>query len=175
MTTQTLMLSQGYEPIRIVSWQRAITMLSLGKVEVIEEYNQDVRSTSIVIKMPAVVRLLGAFKRHKKPIKFSRINIYGRDKYRCQYCAKKISMGSGTYDHIVPRSQGGKTSWTNIVTCCEPCNSKKGGRTPKQAGMQLRSKPIQPKWVPIMAFHVSNTSAPDAWRDYIYWTTEIET
>lgn len=171
--TQTLMLSQGYEPIKVVSWQRAITLLMLGKVEVIEEYDREIRSTSVVIKMPAVVRLLGAFRRRKKQVRFSRINIYGRDKYSCQYCSVPISMADGTYDHVVPRSQGGQTEWTNIVTCCSPCNLKKGGRTPKQAGMKLRKEPIRPTWVPIMLVNVSKESAPDAWASYLYWTSEL--
>jgi hypothetical protein len=80
-THRTLVLSRGFEPIKIVSWQRALTLLLLGKVEVIEEYDRDVKTTSIVIKIPAVVRLLSAFRRHRKPVKFSRINIYARDKY----------------------------------------------------------------------------------------------
>jgi 5-methylcytosine-specific restriction endonuclease McrA len=174
MTTQTLMLSQGYEPIKVVSWQRAITLLTLGKVEVIEEYDHEVRSTSVILKMPAVVRLLNAFRRRKGPIKFSRINIYGRDHFRCQYCSAKITMASGTFDHVIPRTQGGQTTWKNIVTCCGACNSKKGGRTPQQSGMQLRATPFQPTVVPIMAFTVSKASAPDAWRDYLYWTSEID-
>ena len=171
--TTTLMLSQGYEPIKVVSWQRAITLLSLGKVEVIETYDTELRSAFVVVKMPAVVRLLGAFKRRKKPVRFARVNIYGRDNYSCQYCQLKISINSGTYDHVVPRAQGGKTEWTNIVTCCEPCNSKKGGRTPKQAGMTLRKKPVRPTWVPITLINVSNENAPDAWRDYLYWTQSL--
>lgn len=171
--TTTLMLSQGYEPIKVVSWQRAITLLMLGKVEVIEEYDKSIRSTSVVIKMPAVVRLLSAFRRKKKPLKFSRINIYGRDKYSCQYCSIKISMADGTYDHVVPKTQGGVTSWTNIVTCCEPCNLKKGGRTPRQAGMKLRKEPVRPTWVPVMLVNVSKESAPDAWASYLYWTSEL--
>ncbi len=173
MTTQTLLLSQGYEPIKVVSWQRAITLLTLGKVEVLETYDREIRSTTIVLKMPAVVRLLNAFRRRKRPVKFSRINIYGRDKFRCQYCGLKISMANGTFDHVVPRAQGGRTSWTNIVTSCGPCNSQKGGRTPQQANMRLRMKPFRPTWVPVMALQVSATSAPDAWRDYLYWTTEV--
>ena len=171
--TQTLMLSQGYEPIKVVTWQRAITLLFLGKVEVIEEYDTQIKSTSIVIKMPAVVRLLGAFRRKKKPVRFSRVNIYGRDKYCCQYCSKKITMGSGTYDHVVPRAQGGKTEWTNIVTSCELCNQKKGGRTPAQARMKLRKQPIRPAWVPITLVNVTKESAPDAWASYLYWTSEL--
>lgn len=171
--TQTLMLSQGYTPIKVIPWQRAITLLFLNKVEVIEEYDRKIKSTSIVIKMPAVVRLLGAFKRRKKPVRFSRVNIYGRDKYCCQYCSKKITMSSGTYDHVVPRAQGGKTEWTNIVTSCESCNSKKGGRTPAQARMKLLRKPIRPAWVPITLINVSKESAPDAWASYLYWTVEL--
>lgn len=174
MTTQTLMLSQGYEPIKVVSWQRAVTLLTLGKVEVIEEYDREVRSTSIVLKMPAVVRLLNAFKRRKRRVRFSRINIYGRDKYRCQYCGKKLSTADCTYDHVKPRSQGGKTEWLNIVTSCAPCNLRKGGRTPEQAGMPLRHPPFEPRWVPIMSFQVSRVSAPEAWASYMYWTTELD-
>src|SRR5437763_13148583 len=133
MTTahQTLVLSQGYEPIKIVSWQRAITLLFLGKVEVIEEYDRNIKTTSMVIKIPAVVRLLNAFRRHKKPVKFSRVNIYGRDRYTCQFCGERKPIGELTYDHVVPRAQGGKTSWSNIVTACESCNREKANRTPE--------------------------------------------
>ena len=170
MTTQTLVLSQGYAPVKVVPWQRAMTLLFLGKVEVVEEYDQEVRSVHIVFKMPAVVRLLGAFKRKKKPVKFSRINIYGRDKYRCQYCRTKVTLENGTYDHVVPRARGGQTVWRNIVTCCEPCNSKKGDKTPERAGMRLHTKPVQPRAVPLQVFTIRSTEAPDAWREYLYWT-----
>ena len=172
--TRTLVLSQGYEPLKVIPWERAITLLFLGKIEVIEEYDHNIRSTSIVIKMPAVVRLLSAFKRHKKKVKFSRINIFGRDGYKCQYCSKKGKLAELTYDHIVPKSRGGKTTWTNIVTCCEPCNSKKRDRTPNEAGMHLRSKPGQPNWVPSMTIRISKSSAPSAWASYLYWTSELD-
>lgn len=172
--TRTLLLSQSYEPIKVISWQRAITLLSLGKVEVIEEYDRDIRTVSVVIKMPAVVRLLRAFRRHKKPVKFSRVNIYARDKYRCQYCGKKAPMKELTYDHVMPRSRGGKTTWTNIVTCCYECNRTKANRTPREARMRLRKEPIQPKWVPAVSIRLSASSMPDAWRDYLYWTGTID-
>ena len=172
--TATLLLSQSYEPIKIISWQRAITLLFLGKVEVVEEYAHDVRSVTIVIKIPAVVRLLRAFRRHHKPVKFSRVNIYARDGYTCQYCGVRLAVSELTYDHVVPRSQGGATDWTNIVTCCHECNRVKGGRTPRQAGMQLRAAPVQPKWVPAVVIRVSLRSVPEAWRDYLYWTGEID-
>ncbi len=172
-TARTLLLSQGYEPIKVISWQRAITLLFLGKVEVLEEYAQGVHSVNLVIKIPAVVRLLRAFRRHAKPVKFSRVNIYARDHYRCQYCKKRANISDLTYDHVIPRSQGGKTEWTNIVSCCYDCNRKKGGRTPHQAGMKLLAPPAQPNWVPAITIRISMRSVPDAWRDYLYWTGEL--
>ena len=170
----TLLLNQGFEPIKVISWQRAISLLFLGKVEVIEEYEQDVRSVSLIIKVPAVVRLLRAFRRHSRPVKFSRVNIYARDNYKCQYCSRKASISDLTYDHVVPRSKGGPTEWTNIVTCCYLCNRKKGGRTPDEAGMRLLAKPTQPNWVPAVAIRISLRSVPDAWQDYLYWTGELD-
>jgi 5-methylcytosine-specific restriction endonuclease McrA len=167
-------LSQSYEPIKAISWQRAVTLLTLGKVEVLEEYDGFVRSSTIVIKIPAVVRLLRAFRRHKKPVKFSRINIFARDGYRCQYCGVEKKVAELTYDHVIPRYQGGKTVWTNIVTACDKCNLRKGGRTPEQAGMRLLSTPVQPKWMPSMTITVSTRSVPDAWMDYLYWTGELD-
>jgi len=173
-THQTLVLSQGYEPVKIVSWQRAITLLFLGKVEVVEEYDRGIKTTSLVIKIPSVVRLLKAFRRYPKPVKFSRINIYGRDKYTCQYCGTKKSIGELTYDHVVPRSRGGKTTWTNIATCCSDCNRRKANRTPEQAGMRLLKEPVLPTATPVLVVAVSRESAPDAWRDYLYWTSELD-
>lgn len=174
MTEATLMLDQGYAPVKVIPWQRAMQLLFLGKVEVIEEYDREVRSTYLVMKIPAVVRLLRAFRRHKKPVKFSRVNIYGRDGYACQYCGEKKSMHELTYDHVVPRAQGGKTTWTNIVSCCVECNSRKSGRTPEQAGMRLLKQPKQPVDLPSLVLVVSRESAPDAWRDYLYWTGSID-
>jgi 5-methylcytosine-specific restriction endonuclease McrA len=172
-TTHTLLLTQGYEPLKVISWQRAITLLTLGKVEIVESYDTDVRSPTVVFKMPAVARLLHAFRRSKKPVKFSRVNIYARDRYKCVYCRTKLEMAVATYDHVVPRAQGGKTVWTNIVTCCAPCNARKGGRTPTQAGMKLFAMPTRPVWVPAMTLRINRDSAPAAWRDYIYWTSPL--
>jgi 5-methylcytosine-specific restriction endonuclease McrA len=173
--TRTLLLSQAYEPLKVIPWQRALTLLTLGKVEVLEEYDSNVRAATIVFNVPAVVRLLRAFRRHKKPVKFSRVNIYARDKYRCQYCGNKAPIAELTYDHVLPRAQGGKTTWKNIVTCCYQCNRRKGNRTPLQSGMKLRSKPVQPQWVPAMTIRISTRSVPDAWTDYLYWTGALHT
>ena len=171
---RTLVLDQSYQPLKIVHWTRAVALWFQGKVEVVSEYDGFARSSLLVIKVPAVVRLLRAFRRHKKPVKFSRVNIYGRDGYRCQYCGEKFTMGELTYDHVVPRSQGGKTTWDNIVTACTRCNSRKAGRTPEQAGMRLTKQPRQPVDVPAVVIEVSRTSVPDAWRDYLYWTGELD-
>ncbi|HPH65607.1 MAG TPA: HNH endonuclease [Kofleriaceae bacterium] len=171
---RTLLLSQGYEPIKVISWQRAIALLTLGKVEVIEEYDAELRAVSLVIKVPAVVRLLRAFRRHKKPVKFSRVNIAARDRYRCQYCDRKCALSEITYDHVLPRSRGGVTSWENIVSACVACNSRKANRTPTEAGMALRTAPVRPQWMGAVTITVSTRSVPDAWRDYLYWTGELQ-
>jgi len=170
---RTLLLTQSYEPIKVISWRRAFILLTLGKVEVVEEYDDAVRTVSIVFKVPAVVRLLRAFRRFRKPVKFSRVNIYARDDYACQYCGQRKPIADLTYDHVVPRAQGGTTTWTNIVTACYPCNFAKGNRTPREAGMVLRRQPTQPSWIPAVTIRVSSHSVPDAWRDYLYWTTEL--
>jgi 5-methylcytosine-specific restriction endonuclease McrA len=173
-STRTLLLTQGYEPIKVISWQRAITLLTLRKVEVVEEYDAQIRATSMVIQVPAVVRLRKAFRRHTAPVKFSRVNIYARDGHRCQYCGARCSIPELTYDHVTPRSRGGRTTWDNIVSCCYACNAHKANRTPAEARMVLRSTPARPSWMPSVQIRVSAKSVPDAWRDYVYWTGEIE-
>lgn len=172
---KTLVLDQGYQPHRVVSWRRAVEMLFAGKVEVVEEYEEDIRSVTITIKMPAVVRLLRAVRGKKRSIKFSRINVAMRDDFRCQYCRQKKTLKKLTYDHVVPRSQGGRTTWENIVMACYGCNRDKGDRTPEQAGMKLRSKPVKPKWLPVVAFRIDPAlSIPDAWANWLYWHGALE-
>ncbi len=172
--TRTLLLDQGYVPIKIISWQRAITLLTLDKVDVVEEYDAQIRATSMIVQVPAVVRLRKTFRRHVQPVKFSRVNIYARDGYRCQYCGASCAIDRLTYDHVIPRSRGGRTSWDNIVSCCYTCNANKANRTPAEARMTLRSIPARPSWIPSVQIRVSTQSVPDAWRDYVYWTGEID-
>ena len=168
-----LLLNITYEPLRIINWKKAITLMLLGKVEVLEEYGREIRSVSFTIKLPSVVRLLRLVKRPKSPVKFSRQNIYARDKYRCQYCGQKFSSEELTYDHVVPRSRGGKTEWENIVTCCVDCNRCKGGRTPSEAGMKLIKKPEKPTWIPALRITIGFREVPQSWRDYLYWNVEL--
>jgi len=149
-------------------------MLTLGKVEVVEEYTREVHSVSFSIKLPAVVRLLRFIKRPKIPVRFSRQNIYIRDDYKCQYCGKRLTPDQLTWDHVLPRARGGKTEWTNIVTCCIKCNRKKGGRIPSEASMVLIKQPSIPEWLSILKITLHFKHTPQSWRDYIYWNVELE-
>jgi 5-methylcytosine-specific restriction endonuclease McrA len=170
----TLMLSSTYEPLRVISWKRAIRLLWLGKVEVLEEYDEEIRSISISIRMPAVVRLLRFFRYKRQPVRFSRQNVYARDRHTCQYCGTRLPPSELTFDHVVPKVLGGKTEWDNIVSCCIPCNMRKRGKTPAEAGMKLIKKPRRPKWIPTLTLKINFRSAPQSWRDYLYWNLEIE-
>lgn len=174
MTARVLVLDQGYQPHRIVSWQCAITMLFRGVVEVIEEYDEDVRSVTFVMKMPAVVRLLRRISR-RRAVRFSRMNVLLRDGFRCQYCGHKFQMRQLNYDHVIPRAQGGKTCWENIVVSCFDCNHKKASRTPEQAKMHLLKTPERPKSLPLTAFRIDEyEDAPSVWRNYLYWHGALE-
>jgi 5-methylcytosine-specific restriction endonuclease McrA len=106
---RTLLLNQSYEPIAAISWKRAICLVVLGKVETIEEYDWHIRSVKTSFRMPAVIRLIDPLRRHKKRIKFSKQNVFARDRWKCQYCGQKKSVDELTQDHIVPKSRGGKT------------------------------------------------------------------
>jgi 5-methylcytosine-specific restriction endonuclease McrA len=171
---RTLVLDRGYQPHRIVSWQRAVLLLFDGKVEVIEEYDEDIRSVTFSIKMPSVVRLLRAV-RGKRGVKFSRINVATRDGFRCQYCGHRLPLGELTYDHVIPRSQGGKTCWENIVMACYGCNGRKAHRSPAQAGLRLRKPPVRPQWLPAVSFRLDpSCSVPDSWTHWVYWHGALE-
>jgi 5-methylcytosine-specific restriction endonuclease McrA len=166
---QVLLLNQSYEPISVINWKRAVTLLTLGKIEVVEEYNEDIRSMYLVIKAPAVVRLLKSFRRPRKRVKFNRQNILARDRWKCQFCGQKFPSKELTYDHVLPKSRGGKTIWENIVTACESCNLKKGGKTPQEANMKLKKRPTRPDWVPIFTISVSRKAVPEPWKNFCYW------
>lgn len=170
---ECLVLSPSYAPVAKVPWTRAITMLFENKVEVVEHHDAVVRSVTLELKMPSVVRLVRSVKPKRKAVKFSRENVWARDNYRCQYCSKKISRADITYDHVKPRTQGGKTEWNNIVTCCMACNQKKGGRTPQQAGMKLLSTPVKPKKLPdtMRLCMTYQKGMPMSWKQ---WMTDIE-
>ena len=165
----TLVLTHAYQPVDRISWQRAVTLWATDKVEVLEAYDDRIiRSVSIAIKMPSVVRFVYQVRTKRLGVKFSRENVYARDKGRCQYCSKKVTRPEATYDHVVPRRLGGKTRWDNIVIACLPCNQKKGGRTPEQAGLPLNVPPQRPKSLPPTMRFTLPHGVPDTWKQYIY-------
>lgn len=166
---RTLLLTQSYEPIAAISWQRAVVLSMLGKAEVVEEYDEVIRSPNHAMRRPAVVRLLRVFRRRKQRMKFSKQNVFARDRWQCQYCGKRKNASEFTYDHVVPRSRGGKTCWENIVTACAPCNSRKANKTPEEAGMFPRTKPTRPVWIPVATVRVGGEEVPEQWRPYCYW------
>jgi len=170
----TLMLDQSYTPIQVVGWQRAVTLLFQGKVEVIEEHDEEVHSISFSIKIPSVIRMLTRLKSKRKvPVKFTRANIFARDGCKCGYCGEKKETCELTFDHVNPVSQGGRKTWENIITACVDCNSRKAGRTPQQAGMRLLKTPKQPVWAQVVTVTVGLRTTPANWRDYLYWTAEL--
>lgn len=166
--SHALVLNASFEPLHVVTWQRAIQLLFQGKVEVVEESDREVRTVKITIKVPAVLRLLTYVPMSKKKhiIRFSRVNIFLRDNHVCQYCGGKFSKTHLTLDHVIPIVQGGRKCWENIVTACKQCNQEKGGRTPAQAGMQLVRKPKQPHWLPAASIQMGVSKAPDRWQIY---------
>jgi 5-methylcytosine-specific restriction endonuclease McrA len=175
--TQTLVLNASYEPLRICSWERAICMWLDDRVEILATYSERVYDAikDWCGKMPAVVRLLKYVSLDVKSVKFSRINVFGRDRFSCAYCGIQPGTANLTYDHVVPKSRGGKTCWNNIVTCCIECNWKKSDRTPEEAGMYLKSKPYVPKHRPLIRrLALSMPNSPSEWRSYLYWTQELE-
>lgn len=173
---QTLLLNATYEPLKVVHWQKAITLWAQGKVEIVSVYDREIRSVSFSIKLPSVIRLLRRIRirRAFEHVPFSRANIYARDDHRCQYCGVSFPTAELTFDHVVPVAQGGRKDWENIVTCCITCNRKKGGRTPDQAGMRLRRLPRRPARAPAIRITFGLRSTPESWRDYVYWNVELD-
>jgi 5-methylcytosine-specific restriction endonuclease McrA len=167
-TTRTLMLTPWMAPHEIIPWQRAVVLVWLDKVDVLESYDEMLTSPSWSLRAPAVVRL-------RKPVRaprgvyprFSRKNVYARDDYTCQYCGVRKPARELNYDHVIPRHRGGLTVWENIVTSCYACNDKKGAHTPDEIGMKLLRRPVRPKTLPVaIAPDLDLPDLPEAWQSY---------
>ena len=169
---RSLLLNASYEPLRVITWQKAIVLLVKGKVEVIASYDRRIRGVRISLVLPSVLRLVRRVRvaRRFHQVPFSRSNIYLRDKYRCQYCANRFRASELTFDHVVPVSRGGRKVWENIVTCCIDCNRQKGGRTPREARLTLVRQPRRPSYLPAHAITYGMNEAPNSWRDYLSWS-----
>lgn len=162
----------SYYPLSLWPWQEAIKAAFLDRVLIVSEYDEMVRSQRSAIRIPSVV-VLKEYVKPQKRVAFTRFNLFLRDEFCCQYCGSK---GDLTFDHVVPRSRGGKTSWDNVVAACSPCNLWKANKSLAQSGLHLRHAPNQPttedmqragRRFPPNYLHVS-------WADYLYWDAELE-
>jgi len=162
----------SYFPLSLWSWQDAIKAVFLDRVNIVSHYDRAVHSPSFEMKIPSVVSLKSYIKPPKYPA-FTRFNVFLRDRFECQYCGVNADL---TFDHVVPRSKGGQTTWDNVVAACSPCNLRKGGRMPKACGMHPHQKPYRPD---VFDLHSNGRLFPpnylhESWMDYLYWDTELD-
>lgn len=188
----TLVLNRSWQPINVATVARALILLWNGSAKVVDPINyqlfdwsdwsrlvpdQDepfVQSVRQKFRVPEVIALNQIDRMPTQAVTFSRRNVFRRDKMTCQYCGKHPGSKELTIDHVVPRSQGGQSSWTNCVLACVECNSRKAGRTPTEAGMRLRNQPTRPAWKPIYAQRMTRI---ESWAKFIseaYWNVELE-
>ena len=167
MAHRVLILDATYRPLGLISWKKAVALVWLEKAEVLEEYDELLRSPSLEMNVPAVIRL-SSYVRTKEPrLRFSKRNLYTRDYGQCQYCKRHLSYDASTYDHVVPRAHGGKTTWGNIVIACTKCNEFKDDRTPAHAGL-CRVDPRRPTHWQLMKRMIEEMSnSPQQWAFYL--------
>jgi 5-methylcytosine-specific restriction endonuclease McrA len=195
LNSAVLVLNRNYQPVHVTSVKRALSLLYLGVAKAIDtQYrlyefadwaalsasapHDSINTIDRRIRVPRVVVLSAYEYLPKGRVRFSRLNIYARDHDTCQYCARQLPRSDLNLDHVVPRSQGGKTSWENVVCSCVPCNLRKGGRTPPQAGMKLLKVPMRPRWTPFFR-GASRRITYREWLPFLnladasYWNVEL--
>ena len=165
----------SYYPLSVWSWQDAIRALFRGSVTIVSEYERTVRSPGLEIKLPSVLALKEYVPMSRSPA-FTRFNVFLRDQWTCQYCGNEFKTHELTFDHVIPRSKGGKTNWENIVASCKGCNTKKGNHMPADIGMHPIKKPRQPS---IHELRNNGRRFPpnflhESWGDFLYWDTELD-
>lgn len=162
----------SYYPLSLLSWQDSVRDVFLDRVNIVSEYEREIRSPSFSMKLPSVISLKNFIKPSQHP-NFTRFNVFLRDKFSCLYCGEK---GNLTFDHLIPKSKGGITSWENVVTACTSCNVKKGNKFCKECGMYPKIKPYKPTDVQL---HKNGRNFPpnflhQSWLDYLYWDVHLE-
>ena len=195
INANVLVLNRSFLPLHITSVRRAFCLLYMGVAQVVDEQfktfdfeswsqlavlerDEGIGLVDRMIRIPRVILLLTYDRMPIGHVRFTRINIYTRDKNTCQYCGKKFSKSDLSLDHVVPRSRGGKSTWENIVCCCAICNRRKGGRTPNEAGMNLLQKPKKPNWTPFYKISLRELKRKE-WLPFLnmvdisYWNTEL--
>ena len=165
----------SYYPLSLCSWQDAIKSVFLERVSVIESYELEVHSPNKSFKLPSVIALKDFVMPRRKPA-FTRFNVFLRDNFTCQYCLNRFSANELTFDHLIPRSLSGKTTWNNVVSACTSCNLKKGRRLLKYTDMSLANIPKRPS-----SYQLQNNGRNfppnylhESWHDYLYWDTVLQ-
>jgi 5-methylcytosine-specific restriction endonuclease McrA len=165
----------SYFPLSLWPWQETVKAVFLDRVNILSEYDRVVHSPSFSMKLPSVIALKEFIPQERRPA-FTRFNVFLRDRFRCQYCGDSSPAPDLTFDHVVPRSRGGRTNWENVVTACQTCNLRKGNRLPHQAHMHPKRSPSQPSTFELQengrAFPPNYLH--QSWRDFLYWDSELE-
>ena len=165
MSKQVLVLNASYEPLSLVSVRRAVVLLLREKAELLEVTQQILRSASLAMPEPLVIRLVHYVRLPHRKVPSTRSAVMLRDGYTCQYCGDSPGRHMLTVDHVIPRSRGGRHTWENLVTACISCNQKKGSLTPEEAGMVLSKRPVEPSYVALVL--LSNPVAARRWQDHM--------
>ena len=165
----------SYFPLSLWSWQDAVRAVFRERVNIVAEYDRTVRSPTFEMRLPSVISLKDYVHLDRRPA-FTRFNVFLRDRFVCQYCAEPFASELLTFDHVLPRSRGGRTTWANVVTACQDCNLQKGDRLLQHSGMQLLQKPEQPSTFQLQehgrAFPPNFLH--ESWSDFLYWDSELE-
>ena len=164
---RALLLDRNYLAISIIPLRKAVTLMVKGKAEQVSDKTATLKTGSGFFKVPTVIRLLTVvpYKAYMGKTRFSRKNVMIRDNFECQYCSEYLGKSKGTIDHVIPRSRGGASDYTNCVACCKHCNAHKADKTPDEAGLRLRNNPKRPTFIGLYKFYLKNT--PEEWSDYL--------
>lgn len=162
---EVLLLNSDFEPLNVCHMRRAMSLILLGKAEVLEHHEQGIATTRGELKAPSIVRMRYHVRRPLPQLRLSRHSILARDNHTCQYCGSKKDL---TIDHVIPRWMGGPHTWDNLVACCRKCNLKKADKTPTQAKMKLRTTPRRPHFIPYISLPAYlKARNQEAWSLYL--------